>query len=166
PAIAIRVNDASGIDLSWVTVGRRIRFLGIGGQYDPEEPYNSGYQLMPRFQADLYDTTAAFEPAEKLRIDSVTPNPFAPRSGQAVTVQLNSPRTYRLTVEVYDLEGRIVKDLLSNGAGGYYDLKWDGTDRLGRPLPAGTYLLSIKGSSGAGQTEVVTRPVALAEDLR
>ncbi|MEO0073787.1 MAG: FlgD immunoglobulin-like domain containing protein, partial [candidate division WOR-3 bacterium] len=166
PAIAIRVNDPTGIDLSWVTVGRRIRFIGIGGQYDPKEPYNSGYQLMPRFQTDLYDTTAAFEPAERLQIDTVTPNPFVPRQGQVLTIQVNSPRSFRLTVELYDLEGRLVKELLSNGPGGYYDLKWGGTDRLGRPLPAGIYLLAIRGSTGSGQTEVISRPIALAEDLR
>jgi hypothetical protein len=165
PAIAIRVNDASGINLSWVTVGRKIRFTGIGGQYDSEAPYNSGYQLMPRFQEDLRDTTAAFEPAEQMRIDTVTPNPFAPGTGQFVTIQVNSPRTYRLTIAIYDLEGRLKKELLSNGAGGYYDLKWNGTDRLGRKLPAGIYLLSVKGSSGDGRTQVLSRPIALGEKL-
>lgn len=166
PAIAVRVNDPTGIDLSWVTVGRRIRFIGIGGQYDPDEPYNSGYQLMPRFQTDLCDTTAAFEPSEWLRIDTITPNPFAPREGQVLTIQVNSPRSFRLTVELYDLEGRLVKDLMANAPGGYYDLKWDGTDRLGRPLPAGIYLLAIRGATGSGQTKVISKPVALAEDLR
>jgi len=32
--------------------------MGIGGQYDPAQPYNSGYQVLPRYQADIYPLLA------------------------------------------------------------------------------------------------------------
>lgn len=163
--VTIRVGDNANIDLSWVIVGRRIRFTGIGGQYDYSDPYTTGYQLMPRSSGDLYDTTGAFEPSARLRVDTIVPNPFAAGLGQFVTIQVNAPSSYRLTVAIYDLEGRLVKELVDNAPGGYYDLKWNGTDRQERRLPAGTYLLNVKGSTGGGQTETLTRPIALAVKL-
>lgn len=167
PAIAIRVNSNTGIPVNWIEPGKRLRITGIVGQYDSEEPYNTGYQLMPLFPWDIYDTTAAFPPGEYLTIDSLFPNPFAPAENQQLTIQLNSPRSgYRLTVEIYNLKGRRVRELLKNAPGGYYDLKWDGTDDRLRPLPAGIYLLNIKGATGTGATETISRPIALAVNLR
>ncbi len=49
PAISVRIYDNTGIQTSWLTAGRRVRITGIVGQYDYEPPYNTGYQLMPRF---------------------------------------------------------------------------------------------------------------------
>jgi hypothetical protein len=167
PAIAIRINDAAGVGVSWITRGRRIRVTGVGGQYDNAAPYTTGYQLLPRFNADVRDTTASFEPSERLVIDTIAPNPFAPELGEVTSVQVNSPKTgYRMDVDVYDLQGRVVAELLSNGPGGYYDLKWDGRDRLGRPLKAGIYLVTVKAANGKGETETITKPVVLAVKLK
>ncbi|MEO0086371.1 MAG: FlgD immunoglobulin-like domain containing protein [candidate division WOR-3 bacterium] len=165
-ALAIRINNATGISTSALTKGRRIRITGIVGQYDNSEPYTSGYQLMPRFQSDLFDTSGAFPPVSGLVIDTITPNPFVPSLGQAASIQLNAPTIgYRLSVNVYDLEGRHVRELLANAPGGYYDLKWDGTDALSRPQPAGIYLVSVKAARSNGQPEVISRPVVLAVKL-
>lgn len=165
PAIAVRINDAARVTLP-ISRGMRLRITGIVGQYDNSEPYTSGYQLLPRFNADLNDTSAVFEPAEQLKIDTITPNPFAPELGEVATIQLNSPRIgYRLTVEIYDLQGRLANTLLSNAPGGYYDLKWDGTDRLGRRLGPGIYLVAVKAARDDGKTETITRPLVLAVKL-
>jgi hypothetical protein len=165
-AIALRINDMTGINVGWMTKGRRIRVTGIVGQYDSSDPFTTGYQLMPRFSSDVRDTSSAFPPTERLVIDTITPNPFVRELGQAASIQINSPTTgYRLYVSVYDMEGRLIRDLLSNGPGGYYDLKWDGTDNLGRPKPAGIYLVNVKASRGDGQTEILTRPVVMAVKL-
>ncbi|MCR4423601.1 MAG: FlgD immunoglobulin-like domain containing protein [candidate division WOR-3 bacterium] len=166
PAISVRIYDNTGIQTSWLTAGRRVRITGIVGQYDYEPPYNTGYQLMPRFPEDISDTTAAFPPSERLQIDSIFPNPFAPNEGEIATIQINSPRTgYRLTVAVYDLLGRLRRQLLTSAPGGYYDLKWDGTDDRLQRLPAGIYLLNIKASRGDGSTETINRPIVLAVKL-
>ncbi len=167
PAISVRIYDNTGIQTSWLTTGRRVRITGIVGQYDYEPPYNTGYQLMPILPEDISDTTAAFPPAERLQIDSIFPNPFAPDQGEIATIQLNSPRTgYRVSVAIYDLQGRLRKQLLNNAPGGYYDLKWDGTDDRLQRLPAGIYLLNIKASKGDGTTETFNRPIVLAVKLQ
>jgi hypothetical protein len=165
-AVALRINDASGASVAWMTKGRRVRVTGVVGQYDNDAPYTSGYQLMPRFQADLYDTSGAFSPVAELVIDTIAPNPFAPGLGQAASIQLNAPTSgYRLNVLVHDLEGRHVRQLLANAPGGYYDLKWDGTDELSRLQPAGIYLVSVKAARSDGRTEIQSRPVVLAVKL-
>ncbi len=167
PAIAIRIYDNTGIPVSGIVGGMRLRITGIVGQYDYEVPYTTGYQLMPRFSSDLYDTTLAFLPVERLTVDTIFPNPFVPEQGEYQTVQLNTPKDgYRVTVEIYDLRGRRVKELLRNGTGGYYDLKWDGTDDQLRPLRAGIYLLNIRAMKGDGTVENTTRPVVIAAKLR
>jgi hypothetical protein len=166
PAIAIRIDDGTGINTSWMSRGRRIRVIGIGGQYDNEEPYNSGYQLLPRFSEDISDTSGAFPPASALQLDSIVPDPFCPQLGQVATIHVNSPTSgYRVTVALYDLEGRLVKELLSAGPGGYHDLKWDGTDALSRSVPAGIYIVNVKASGPSGKTEIISRPVVLALKL-
>jgi hypothetical protein len=165
-ALAVRINNTTGISTTALTKGRRIRITGIAGQYDDSEPYTSGYQLMPRFQSDIFDTSSVFPPVSGLVVDTIAPNPFAPELGQAASIQLNAPTTgYRLSVNVYDLEGRHVRELLANAPGGYYDLKWDGTDALSRPQPAGIYLVNVKAARSSGQPEVISRPVVLAVKL-
>ena len=165
PAIALRVNQETGINVAWITRGRRIRVTGIVGQYDYEEPYSTGYQLMPRFESDVRDTSGAFPPAGRMTIDSIVPSPFSPQLGQAASVHVNSPAGYRLTVTVFDLEGREVRELLGEAPGGYYDLKWDGTDYLSRPVAAGIYLVNLKGAAGGGRVETVAKPVVVAVKL-
>ncbi len=165
--IAVRVNDNAGIDITPYlrTPGRRVRFTGIVGQYDYEAPYSTGYQLMPRFNSDIVDTTGAYPPAEAMRIDSIGPNPFSPALGQAASVRVNSPSDYRLTVTVFDLKGRAVRELLREGAGGCHELVWDGTDDLARALPAGIYLVNLKGVGSDGEVRTVARPVVIAVKL-
>ncbi len=163
--IMVRVGENSGIGVSWITRGRRIRVTGVVGQYDYEEPYNSGYQLLPRFNSDVADTSGAFPPTELLAIDTVTPNPFKPYEGEVATIQVNSPAEWRLTVTVLDMEGRTVRELLTEAVGGFHDLKWDGTDRLQRPKPAGIYLVNVKGVPPGGGLEMITKPVVIAMRL-
>jgi len=160
------VNEQTGIGVSWITRGRRIRVTGIVGQYDYEEPFNTGYQLLPRFSADVADTSGAFPPSARLVIDTIGPNPFSPANGEVATIRVNAPSDYRLGVTILDLEGRTVKELLTEGTGGAHELIWDGTDKLYRPLPAGIYLANLKGVPSGGGVEIVTRPVVIGHKPR
>ncbi len=167
-AIALRINNTAFVPPSWLGIrGRRVRVTGIVGQYDSSEPYTSGYQLMPRFLSDVVDVAASY-PQETLGlvIDSIVPQSFVRELGQTAKIYVNSPTSgYRIDVDIFDREGRLVRELLDNGSGGFYELRWDGTDRLGRPKPAGIYLVNAKAARGDGRTETVTKPVVLAVKL-
>lgn len=53
-AAAIYKDNDTGIDLSsWMTNGDLITLVGIGTQNDYDEPYDSYYQVIPRYQYDI-----------------------------------------------------------------------------------------------------------------
>jgi len=168
PAITIRINDISGVIIGEYLrrSGSRVRFTGVVGQYDYEAPFNTGYQLLPRFNSDVRDTTAGFPPAEQVELSEPDPNPFSPADGQATTIQVNAPATWRLTVTLFDLEGRTVRELLRDGAGGFHEFKWDGTGNTLRALPAGTYLVNVKAVKPGGGVASVVKPVVIAAKFR
>jgi hypothetical protein len=80
-------------------------------------------------------------PASRLSaITSIQLNPLREMS----TIRFSVARTSEIALEVYSAEGRMVK-LLATGrheAGGYH-VRWDGTDDLARPVPAGAYLVRL-----------------------
>ena len=65
-------------------------------------------------------------------------------SGGAVTLRLSLPRRGAVRLELYDLTGRRVRELLDRDvAAGKLALLWDGRDDAGRTLPAGLYLARL-----------------------
>jgi hypothetical protein len=53
----------------------RFNLFGIGGQFDNSSPYDDGYQILPRYSADIVELQSVETPvwAKKIR---VYPNPF------------------------------------------------------------------------------------------
>jgi DNA/RNA endonuclease YhcR with UshA esterase domain len=169
PGIAVRVVDAAGIPLTWVKKNRRVRVVGIVGQYDTDYPYNTGYQVLVRFPSDLVDMTDSVPQATAMRIDTVYPNPFSPTDPdpvrQTALIKINSPTDYKVYLEVFDMEGRLVKRLLTNNPGGYNELYWDGTDDNQEPCPIGIYILNLKGITPDGKDAFVRKPIVIATKL-
>ncbi|MBN2537255.1 hypothetical protein JXB37_03150 [candidate division WOR-3 bacterium] len=160
--ITVRVNENSGVNVTWITRGKRIVVTGVVGQYDYQEPYNTGYQILPRMNADVADASGSYPPSPRLVIDSIVPATFSPAELQLANIWVNAPQGYRLDLGILDLEGRTVKTLLTEAQGGAHALLWDGTDKLMRPLPPGIYLVNLKGVPPGGGVELVTRPVVIA----
>jgi hypothetical protein len=81
------------------------------------------------------------------------PNPFNP----TVRIEFNLPHARHVSLKVYDVRGRQVRDLLdeTRPAGPGWTV-WDGTDESGARVASGTYFYSLK----AGSEEVV-RKIAL-----
>lgn len=74
--------------------------IGLGGQFDNSSPYNSGYQLLPRYHQDIIIQSAVTEvSANAVRI---YPNP----SNGQFTIQLANATT--ADVRMYDMAGRMV----------------------------------------------------------
>lgn len=84
---------------------------------------------------------------QAINIETVYPNPFNPQ----VTIQYISSQFGKVQIQVFDLQGRLVKNLF-NGLQeqGSYTVSWDGTSNLGQIVTSGIYLLKVsEGSSVA-----------------
>jgi hypothetical protein len=148
--IAVRFPTATGINPQSIMLHDKKTFTGIVGQYDPDEPYTTGYQLLLRLPADIrepgYDTVSA-EPL----IELVGTKTFIPSIGEQARININSPFDYRLELNIHDMSGRLVRRLYS-GAGGPNTLYWDGRDDFARPCKLGIYLLNLKAINAAGKS--------------
>jgi flagellar hook assembly protein FlgD len=107
-----------------------------------------------------------------MRIDTIYPNPFSPTDPeplkQVAHIQINSPANYKIYLEIFDMEGRLVRRLLTNGQGGFYgpeELIWDGTNDKQEPCPIGIYVLNLKGVTPDGKDMFVRKPIVIATKL-
>jgi hypothetical protein len=79
----------------------------------------------------------------------VAPNPF--RTTTRISYQI--PVGQRFEATVHDVQGRIVRRLLSNAAPGG-PTEWDGRDDAGRPVPAGVYFVQVTTLRGPVRTKI------------
>jgi hypothetical protein len=68
------------------------------------------------------------------------PNPFSGQSSLSFT--LDNP--VALSVRVYDVSGRMVRELARSTASGFTRYTWDGRDATGRQLPSGIYYMEVR----------------------
>ena len=69
------------------------------------------------------------------------PNPF----NSATTIEYALRSASRAVLEVYDLTGQRVRELVDHyHEGGRYQIAWDGLDEAGKPLSSGVYLLRLQ----------------------
>src|SRR5690606_26244076 len=77
------------------------------------------------------------------------PAPFLLASGlraDDVVYRFELARASRVEVAVHDLEGRQrAVPLRGHAAAGSHAVRWDGRDQAGAPLPAGLYLIVMRG---------------------
>ena len=78
-----------------------------------------------------------------------SPNPFNPETAVIYTLK----NAGRVTVRIYSLEGRLVRTLVDGtSSAGSHEVRWNGTDNQGRPVPSGMYF--VKTESGADRSVV------------
>ena len=83
---------------------------------------------------------------------NVSPNPFNPRT----VVSFDLPAASTTQLELYDLSGRLVETLVSGELNaGTHSLTWDGTDRSGRPVAAGVYLVRLQAGGLSARQKVM-----------
>jgi len=122
--IPFSVNETTGIDVSAVSVGSRLFMKGIGGQYDSTSPYDSGYQLLPRYQSDI----TVFNPSVGNYFHlEVSGNPFAPSLGETMQIEYSGPQGTRFNLTLFDRAGRaLAHPAINSPAGDIFN--WDGRD--------------------------------------
>ena len=99
-------------------------------------------------------TSATDPPSAATRMVGASPNPFNPRAD----LLFELVRASEATVTVHDLAGRRLATVTRGAFGaGLNRVPWDGTDRVGRPLPSGVYLARLSTAD-----EVSTAKITLA----
>ncbi|MEZ4387082.1 MAG: FlgD immunoglobulin-like domain containing protein [Candidatus Krumholzibacteriia bacterium] len=129
PALA---GDAAGVDEDEVVEGGSREVVGFGLMYtseatvaieDPEQP------------GDV--------PAAAVALAQNVPNPFNPLTKIAFSLA----RTDRVSLAVYDLQGRLVRTLVDGvRPAGRQEITWNGTDAAGQRLASGTYVYRLRTS--------------------
>jgi len=101
-------------------------------------------------------TTAVGGPGLPTALDiaGVVPNPFNPRT----TIWYDVPRASQVSLRVYDLRGRLVRQLVNGQVQpGRHSVDWLGRDEKGAEVASGVYLVRVLADGLA-----VTKKVALA----
>lgn len=83
--------------------------------------------------------------------------PYPQPASDAVSIRFALPAFSPLEVNVYDIRGRLVRELVREPefAAGQHVLTWDGRDDDGRRAPSGVYLVRVTYAGGVGSTRVV-----------
>lgn len=112
---------------------------GISGQFKLDKPYDSGYQIMPRFWNDIHtgnileisETTVPTDYALRQNY----PNPFNP----ITVIEYSLPEASKVNLNVYNVLGEKIMELVNKNLGsGTYQVYFDGNN-----LPSGIYYYSL-----------------------
>jgi hypothetical protein len=78
-------------------------------------------------------------------VATVSPNPLNPET----TLSFSIGRPGRVTVQVFDLNGRLVRSLLDEARdAGYTDVRWNGTSNAGTKVSSGVYYFRVETPEG------------------
>lgn len=109
--------------------------------------YNfNNFKIAPRDSADVIGhEPVSIKPEERLPQGIVLaqnyPNPFNP----STRIQYTVPRQTEVTLRVYDLQGKLVRELVAaQQQPGTYHITWDGTNRYGKLVSSGMYLYRLQ----------------------
>ncbi|MEZ4387815.1 MAG: FlgD immunoglobulin-like domain containing protein [Candidatus Krumholzibacteriia bacterium] len=87
-----------------------------------------------------------------VRLLTPAPNPFNPRT--VIRYELMQPG--RVTVLIHDLAGRQVARIVDGAqTSGGHDVVWDGANDAGRPMPSGTYLVTLETETAMRSSKIV-----------
>jgi hypothetical protein len=127
---------------AWVS-----RTGGTDGSPCTYGPLGSPHEvLQSRWIAASADLTGVGDPIPAALVSmDIVPNPFNPRTHVKYTLG----ETSRVTLQVFDLSGRLVDTLASGGIqeAGSHTVLWQGRDAKGNELPSGVYLCRITADS-------------------
>jgi hypothetical protein len=132
-----------------------------GGPVDVEAQPSTGdlfyIAYFPRLVRRIRHTGAVDAPQVAQQVTQLSaqtaPNPF--REGTLIRFQL--PEDRDVTVQVYDVGGRLVRTLGSGRlSAGSHVTEWDGRDESGAHVPRGTYFYRVDTGRGAVSGKVVS----------
>lgn len=175
--------NIDGTDFTVFVPGDTVEITGVILQYDRAAPYLEGYELVPRYQSDMRFAESAVPPDPTYWSEAllaVPAAPFRPDMGEILQITYAAPDRSEATMEVYDLQGRIVRTLTDGTYEGISRLPefyrdgfygagirgWDGRDEYRRLVPAGTYVCRLEVEDRDGNTSVATAPMVVGIRLK
>lgn len=103
-------------------------------------------------QASIVDVPAPDAPAAANAIRMVRPNPFR----ESTEIEFTLPREGRARVEVFDLQGKRVAQVLDRTLpAGRHGARWDGRDATGRTVASGIYHVRVESAGVQAARRVV-----------
>ncbi len=162
--VTVYLYPTTGIDLSALSPGTLLRRIyGVVGQYDSQEPYTSGYQLLPRFPEDLEIESTPPQEVLDLRLST---NVFAPSlPSERLRIQVTGPPEYAYTLKLYDSRGRVVYTFFQDAPAHTGVFTWDGRTAEGNRLPLGLYILQLRAIHGT-DTRVINRTLVISAPFK
>ena len=182
-SVQVYSNFNENISFTEFTPGDTLEVTGVILQYDRSAPFFEGYELVPRYQSDMRHWVPPPPPdpiywsEATLRLPAL---PFRPDVGEILPVVYAAPDGSRTTIEIYDLQGRVVRTLAEGTYDGHSMVPefyrdgfygegvrgWDGRDRYRRIVPAGTYICRLEVENEDGVVSVVTAPAVVGVRLK
>jgi hypothetical protein len=111
----------------------RVRVCGIDAEGRCSTPSEWSDPIQAFLTTDAPDAqNAALRPAQ--------PNPFNPLTTLAYAVPADGAPAGRVRLQIFDVRGKLIRDLETEAAPGWHEARWNGTDNAGRQVATGTYL--------------------------
>ena len=179
----IQVYQANEVlDIGVFDVGDTIDVTGIIMQYDRDAPFFDGYELSPRDTNDMMKAIPPPPPEPEFWTNSALRIPsqvFRPDVNEVIPIAYLAPDGSAVRMEIYDLQGRVVRTLTESEYTGYSAVPefykddffvvglngWDGRDDLRRLVPAGAYVCRLEVEDSDGQVSVSTAPIVVGIEL-
>jgi aminopeptidase N len=143
--LRLRLQLPSGpVDFDTFITERTTEFVVNVGEWPTSIEIDPDVQLLHFDAGSVRITAAPGSSRHRTSLLPNTPNPFNPRT--TLRFSLAEPATVRL--RVFDLRGRELR-VIDCGAlqPGQHERIWDGTDREGRSVASGTYLVRMEGAT-------------------
>jgi hypothetical protein len=169
--IACDVPEGSSVALAWDEVvqvpdGLQLTIADLDGDGTPmdmstESSYtfaSAGEGSVRRFQVELSGTTSSTQEDPEVlptayKLHPTYPNPFGP----SVTISYDLPKVSEVTLQIYDVSGRVVRVLVDAATepGGQRQATWDGRDDSGRDVASGVYFCRLQAGLYAETQQVM-----------
>ena len=117
------------------------QIVALSIRYSVLTPYTAFLVVEPQFGTGGTGTTESLTTPHSFGLMQNFPNPFNP----ATTIRYSVPEgVHYVTLQVYDLLGRLITTLISKvQQSGSYEVRWNGTDGSGSPVPSGFYIYRL-----------------------
>jgi hypothetical protein len=170
---AIYVDDGSGsiqiyqnfnnINFEQFAIGDSVSMTGAILQYDQSMPYLSGYELAPRYDADMEILEAQYSGSADIEISARV---LDLGSDEAIEIRYNAPKASHVTVRIFDLKGREVATVYDGICLGPQRTTWDARDNAGNKVPMGAYLCHVMARDRArGNGSNAAAPIVIGRKL-